>query len=144
TSMTDGLGSMSYNYDELSRLRSEIRVFTGVGTFTLSYDYNLRNQLKKLTDPSNTTINYNYNVAGHLSGVTGSDALVANVSTYASGLQYRAFGGLKQISVGTLNTSFGYNPRTEVTNFNISGVVNENYDYYNDGTLKFVHNTTDN
>jgi YD repeat-containing protein len=135
TSMTDGLGSKSYSYDQLSRLRSETRVFTGVGTFTLAYDYNLGNQLKKITDASNTTINYNYNVARQLIGVTGSDTLVGNVSTYASGLQYRAFGGLKQVSVGTLNTAFGYNARTQVTNFNISGVVNENYDYYNDASL---------
>ncbi len=144
TSMTDGLGSKTYGYDQLSQLRSETRVLTGVGSFTLSYDYNLQSQLKKITDASNTTINYSYNVAGQLNGVTGSDTLVGNVSTYASGLQYRAFGGLKQLSVGNLSTSFGYNARTEVTNFNISGVVNENYDYYNDGRLKFVHNTTDN
>jgi YD repeat-containing protein len=144
TSMTDGLGSKSYTYDQLSQLRSETRVLTGVGTFTLSYDYNLRTHLKKITDASNTTINYNYNVAGQLSGVTGSDTLVANVSTYASGIQYRAFGGLKQLSVGTLSTSFGYNARMQVMNFNISGVANENYDYYDDGRLKFVHNTTDN
>jgi len=144
TSMTDGLGSKSYSYDQLSRMMSETRTFTGVGTFTLSYDYNLAGQIKKVTDASNTTINYGYDVAGQLTAVTGSDTLVGDVSTYASGFQYHAWGGLKQISVGTLNSSFGYNSRVETTNFNISGVVNENYSYHSDGRLRFVYNTTDN
>ena len=143
TSMTDGFGSKSYQYDQLSRLISETRVFTGVGTFLLSYDYNLVNQLKKITDASNTTINYSYDPAGQLIGVTGSDTLIEGVSTYASGLQYRAWGGLKQISVGTLSSSFSYNSRLQTTNFSISGVVNETYEYYSDGRLSFVHNTTD-
>ena len=144
TSMSDGLGSKSYTYDQLSRLMSETRVFTGVGSFALSYDYNLASQLKKVTDASNTTINYGYDVAGRLSGVTGADMLVAGVSTYGSALQYRAWGALKQISVGSLSTAFSYNSRVQTSNFNISGVVNENYTYNSDGSLKFVQNTTDN
>ena len=143
TSMSDGLGTKTYNYDQLSRLMSETRVFTGVGTFTVSYDYNLANQLTKITDAANTTVNYSYDLAGQLTGVTGSDTLVAGVSTYASGFQYRAWGGLKQVSVSTLNSSFSYNSRLQTTNFSISGVVNENYDYYSDGRLSFVHNATD-
>jgi hypothetical protein len=39
--MTDGLGTNSYSYNSLSQLTSETRTFTGVGAFTLSYDYNL-------------------------------------------------------------------------------------------------------
>ena len=142
--MTDGLGSKSYTYDQLSRLSAETRTFTNVGTFTLTYDYNLTGQLKKITDASNTTINYGYDVAGQLTSVSGSDTLVGGVSNYGSGFQYRAWGGLKQATVGSLSSSLTYNSRVEVTNFNISGVVNENYDYHSDGRLSFVHNTTDN
>jgi len=54
TSMTDGLGSMSYVYDQLSRLAYETRTFTGVGSYTLSYAYNLANELTSITNPSTT------------------------------------------------------------------------------------------
>jgi YD repeat-containing protein len=145
TSMTDGLGNTSYHYDQLSRLLSETRVFTNVGTFTLTYDYNLVGLLKKITDASNTTINYGYDHGGRLTAVTGSDILVGGVSTYASSFQYRAWGALKQVAIGTHTSSFTYNSVLRPTNFNISGgVVNQNYEYYGDGHLSFVHNTTDN
>src|SRR5207253_8720987 len=131
TSMTDGLGSTSYSYNQLSRLMSETRTFTNVGTFTLIYDYNLGGELKKITDSTNMTINYGYDSAGRVSGVTGSDTFVGGVSTYASGLQYRAWSALKQISVGTHTSTLSYNSRLQPTNFNISGGVdNENYDYF--------------
>jgi hypothetical protein len=68
------------------------------------------------------------------------------VSTYASTLKYRAWGGLKQFTDGSNRTSnIGYNARLQVNHFDISGgVANQNYDYYNDGRLKFIHNTPDN
>lgn len=69
TSMTDGLGSKSYNYNQLSQLTSETRAFNGVGTFTLSYDYNLAGELKKITDATNMTINDGYDNTGRVSGV---------------------------------------------------------------------------
>src|SRR5207237_3424775 len=50
TSMSDGLGSTSYNYNQLSQMTSESRTFTNVGTFPLSYDYNYAGELKKITD----------------------------------------------------------------------------------------------
>jgi len=51
TSMTDGLGSVSYNYNTLSQLTSETRTFTGVGSFALSYAYNLSGELTSVTNP---------------------------------------------------------------------------------------------
>jgi len=58
TAMTDALGSASYNYDQLSRMISEMRTFSGVGSYTLGYDYNLAGELTRITDPTNSTINY--------------------------------------------------------------------------------------
>jgi len=149
-SMSDGLGGMSYQYNSLSQLTSETRTFSGSGapsgSYGLSYQYNLGGELKKITDPTNMTINYGYDNIGRLNGVTGSDTLVGGVSNYASGFQYRAWGSLKQISAGASHTaSFGYNARLQANHFDVSGsVVNQNYDYFNDGRLSFVHNTTDN
>lgn len=143
-SMTDGLGSKSYVYDLLSRLSSETRMFT-IGSFPLTYDYNLAGQLKKITYPGNMTINYVYDTARRPSAVTGSDNLYFGVSQYASGFAYRAWGGLKQMTDGTNHTSsFGFNSRMQVNHFEISGgVVSQNYDYFNDGRIKFVDNLND-
>lgn len=146
TSMSDGFGTKSYAYDQLSRMTSETRTFTGVGAFALNYEYNLAGELKKLTDVTNNMVlNYGYDNAGKLSGVTGSGTLYAGVSNYASNFRYRAFGGLKAMTDGTNHVSnVGYNARLQVNHFDVSGgVVNQNYDYYDDGRISFVHNTTD-
>ena len=66
TAMTDGPGTVSYQYDQLSRLLTETRGFTGVGNYTISYQYNLANDLKSITDPLNSTINYTRDNAGRL------------------------------------------------------------------------------
>ena len=145
TSMTDGLGSKTYTYNQLSQVMSETRTFNGVGTFTLSYDYNLGGELKKITDATNMTIDYAFDSTGRLSGVTGSDSLYANVSNYASNFQYRAWGGLKAMTDGKgFTSSLLYNSKLQPTHFEISGnTVSQNYDYYNDGRISFVHNVTD-
>jgi YD repeat-containing protein len=145
TSMTDGLGSKSYNYNQLSQLTSETRTFTNVGSFTLSYDYNLAGELKKITDSTNMTIKYGYDNAGRPNSVIGSDTLYADVSNYASDFEYRAWGGLKAMKDGTnRTTSLFYNSKLQTAHFEMSGnIVNQDYDYYNDGRIKFVHNTSD-
>jgi YD repeat-containing protein len=145
TSMTDGFGSKSYAYNQLSQLMSETRTFNGVGTFTLSYDYNLAGELKKITDATNMTVNYGYDAAGRVTSVTGSDSLYAGISNYASNIQYRSWGGLKAMTDGTNHvSSLIYNSKLQPSQFDISGnLVHQNYDYYNDGQISFVHNTTD-
>ena len=145
TSMSDGFGSKSYAYNQLSQLTSETRTFNGVGTFALSYQYSVSGELTKITDPTNMSINYGYDSVGRLTGVTGSDSLFANVSNYASNFQYRAWGGVKAMTDGKgYVSSLGYNSKLQPTHFDISGsVVSQNYDYYNDGRINVVHNTTD-
>jgi YD repeat-containing protein len=144
-SMNDGFGSKSYSYNQLSQLMSETRTFNGIGTFTLSYDYNLAGELVKITDPTNMTINYGFDNAGRLNGVTGSDNLYAGVSNYASTFQYRAWGGLKATTDGRgYVSSLLYNAKLQPSHFQISGnTVTQDYDYYNDGRISVVHNTTD-
>jgi uncharacterized protein RhaS with RHS repeats len=112
---------------------------------TLAYDYYFGGLLKKITDSTGMAINYGYDSSGRLNGVTGSGNLYANVSTYASSFQYRAFGGLKSVTDGTNHvTTVAYNARLQPTEFNISGnVVHQTYDHYDDGRMSFVHNTMD-
>src|SRR5205085_12611775 len=71
--MTDGSGSTSYQYDQLSRLTSESRQFTGLsGTYILGYGYNLAGELTSITDPSGAVISYSYDNTGRMTEVTGS------------------------------------------------------------------------
>src|SRR5207302_2988893 len=144
TSMNDGLGSQSYVYDSLSRMTSETRSFNGVGTFTLSYDYNLAGELKKITDPTNMTINYGYDSSGRLSSVTGSDNLYAGVGTYASGFSYRASGGIKGLTYGNNFTlSANYDSRLRPSHFQVTAaggqadVIKNDYSYYADGSPQY-------
>ena len=145
TSMTDALGTKTYQYDQLSRLTSESRNFNGLGPFSLSYQYNVAGELTKVTDATNTSINYTFDSAGRTASVTGSDNLFAGVSNYVSNVQYRAWGGLKSMTDGTGHvSSLSYNRKLLATQFDISGnVVHQNFDYFDDGRLSFVHNTTD-
>ena len=152
TLMTDSLGNVEYQYDQLSRLKAEIRTFTGVpnpsagdGKFKLSYDYHLAGALKKITDATNMSLVYGYDTAGRINAVTGADNLYANVAQYANSFSYRAWGALRNFTDGTSHTiSRHYNSRLQTSQFSISGnVVTQNYDYFNDGRIKFLDNLPD-
>ena len=131
--------------NQLSQLTSETRTFTGVGSFQLSYEYNLAGELKKLTDHTGMAINYGYDTAGRVNGISGSGTLYSGVSQYASGFAYRAWNGLKQMTDGTNHVaSLTYNARLQTAQYQLSGgAVTQTFDYYNDGRIKFLHNSPD-
>ena len=159
TSMTDGMGSMSYQYDQLSRVSSETRNIADPtspflsASYQLNYAYNLANQPKKITDHTNSTIAYNYDQVGRITSITGENNLYAGVSTYASSATYRAWGALKGVTYGSNYTSaIKYNSRLQGTEFEVSGrpaqfgpstVMKTQFDYYADTALKFAHDTLD-
>ena len=143
--MTDGLGRADYNYDTLSRLKSETRFISDIGagtpnvgrSFTLNYDYNLAGQLKSTTDPFNALIAYSYDQSGQLNKVaTGSG--VANLPTYASNIQYRAWGGIKHLDYGNGRAlNVGYNSNLQITSFEVPSIISKTYDYYADGKIRY-------
>jgi YD repeat-containing protein len=134
--MTDPQGSTSYGYNQLSRMTSETRTIAGLGNYTIGYDYNLAGELKSITDPAGATINYGFDGTGRLNAVTGST--FGGVTTYASGLQYRAWGGLKHLAYGNSRTmDTAYNSRLQASSFTIPGVMSKTYDYSADGSLHF-------
>jgi YD repeat-containing protein len=150
TSMTDGLGSATYHFDELSRMHSETRVLTGVGSFTINYAYNLSGQLTSVTDPANDSVTYAYNKAGEIAAIDGSD--YAGVTQYASGFQFRAWGGLKELSYGNgLSLANNYNARLQIQQMEIKGrdsagspsLMKAQYQYHPDGNPKFARNLID-
>src|SRR6185369_13180816 len=73
TKMIDGLGTVDYVYNTLAQLQSETRAFTNVGSFMLSYSYDLGGQLLSLTNSVNSSVvSYGYDNSTRVSGVTGS------------------------------------------------------------------------
>jgi YD repeat-containing protein len=152
TSMSDGSGSVSYVYDQLSRLTSESRQFNGLsGTYTLSYGYNLANQLLSITDATGASISYAYDKTGRMTDVNGSG--YANVTNYASNLRYRAWGGMKSMAYGNgLNLATSYNSRLQLASFEVAGrppqygastVISTQYQYHADGNLRSAHDVLD-
>lgn len=131
TSMIDGLGSKSYQYDLLSRLTQETRVLS-VGSFGITYSYNLADRLNSITDPFGDSFTYTRNVQGQLTAVTGSP--YAGWTSYISNVTYRAWGAPKSITyAGGTTATIAYNARLMPTEFR--GFMRENYAYYADGKL---------
>jgi RHS repeat-associated protein len=131
TQMTDGLGTMSYGFNSLAQLNSETRNFTGVGSFTLTYNYDLGGQLLSLTNSvNNSQVAYSYDDSTRVKDVTGNG--YGGVSSYASTIRYRAWDGLKSVSYGDGRAlSVGYDNRMRATQWSIPSVMRWNYSYTN-------------
>ena len=138
--MNDGLGGVTYGYDNLSQLTSETRTFTGLGSFTFNYSYNLAGELASMTDQWAQTVNYGYDKVGRVTGVTASGGI--NPPAYATNLTYRAFGSIKGMSYGdgkSLNAL--YDNRMRPTRWDVWSVLgyNYNYDYFNEHTGRVTY-----
>ena len=142
TSMTDGLGSVSYVYNTMSQMTSETRTFA-VGSYTLNYGYNLGGQLNSITNQWGTQVGYGYDKVGRLTNVSGSG--YAGVSSYVNSLAYRAF-GLKQMSYSNGRTlGVQYDNRMRTTQWSIPGVLRMEYKYTweQTGRVEFARNLDD-
>lgn len=142
-SMSDGLGSVTYSYDQLSRLTSEARTFTGVGSFALNYTYNLGDQITSITNSWGVQVGYNYDRTGRPTSVSGSG--YGGVTSYVSGMSYRTF-GLKQMNYSNGRTlSVQYNNRLRPTSWAIPGVLRMQYLYEgtNGSRVEFARNQDD-
>jgi YD repeat-containing protein len=148
TSMTDNSGGTTYQYNQLSQLVSETRTFTGLaGSYTLGYDYNLHGQLKCLTDHTSQRINYVYDTAGRLNSLSGTNYTYPQ---FINSVSYRAWGGPRQTIYGNGRVeSFTYNARLAATHYEIPAgggfttAASVDYQYYDDGRLKYSHNLRD-
>jgi YD repeat-containing protein len=140
-SMSDGMGSISYSYDRMSRLSSETRTFSALNrSYTLSYEYTLSGNLKKLTGPFGNSISYTRDSTGQLGSVTGSS--FGGVTEYVSAIHYRAWGAVKSATYGNDSSStITYNNRLQPTQFRLTNntygmnLLREDYTYNGDGRL---------
>jgi RHS repeat-associated protein len=140
------VGTVNYQYDQLSRMTSETRMFDYVGSFTLNYQYNLAGELTSVTNPWSAQVGYSYDKVGRPTGVTGSG--YAGVYSYASALTYRAFGALKGMNYANgRSLTTAYDNRLRPTTWNVAGVLgyNYNYDYFNErsGRVSYAQNIQD-
>jgi RHS repeat-associated protein len=145
TQMTDGLGSVAYTYDSLSRPRQESRTITSVGTFNFTYDWDNAG-LSSVTNHWGSQVSYNKDHTGSVTSVTGAGPISA--ATYASGLQYRAFGAVKAMTYGnSKQLSITYDSRMRPMQWNVSGVTGSEYryDYFHEhtGRVTFARNLYD-
>jgi YD repeat-containing protein len=141
TSMNDGTGSRTYQYNQLSQLTSETRQFTGLGgSFNLNYEYNLMGSLKAFTDHTGSRVGYAMNAAGMLTSINGSGA--HSVSTYASNFAYRASGAIKAFDYGNgVHQHLNSNSRLRNTSVTLTLGSNNfgwSFDYHADGKLQKV------
>jgi YD repeat-containing protein len=157
TQMSDGSGSVSYEYNELSQLKAETRQFNETipsaplsnNRFKIQYTYGLSGQLASLTEPYGEVVSYGYDKMGRLKTVSGKRVNEQNtIINYITNAEYRSWGAVKRIDYGN-NTYVGmnYNNRFQAQDFTLgnngSSVINyQSYQYYNDGRLKFSSPST--
>ncbi|MFM9903653.1 MAG: hypothetical protein ACKVQJ_03670 [Pyrinomonadaceae bacterium] len=157
TQMTDGLGQVDYNYNELSQMTGETRTFDSGLTdapqstsgFQFSYAYHIGGSLKNVTYPNQITMNYGMDKAGKLETVSGiSDGEALSVLT---NVDYLAWGGMKRVDFGNNTYSqITYNnrllPDTEKFTgkrqslgvFETATLIDNQYSYYSDGAIKLI------
>ena len=148
TLTSDGTGSVTYHYDALSQLDRETKTISDPGnaavdghSFQTTYAYNLAGKLKKITDPFGAQVEYDYDRIGRVTGVRGAN--FAGVTSYASGITYRAWGGVKSVAYGDTRTaSMTYDSRLRVKRLDIPGLMTKEYTYNDDGRLRYTQDLT--
>ncbi|MET0753705.1 MAG: hypothetical protein ABWZ66_10050 [Pyrinomonadaceae bacterium] len=152
TQMTDGMGTVSYTYNELSQMTSETRAFTDSlsdaplsnNSFKIEYTYTLSGQLKSIKDPFGQQFNYAHDKTGRLNTVTGSSSF-SGVTNYLTDIKYRAWNSPKEVSYGNgTKMQASFNDRLEAADFTLTKVSNgtnlmrKSYQYNEDGHLSYV------
>ena len=81
-SVTDGVGSETYAYDNLGRTTQEQQVINS-NTYTIGYHYNLDGGVTSITYPSGRVVQQGYDAIGRLSSLTSGLTTYANNFTYS-------------------------------------------------------------
>ncbi len=118
--VTDGVGSETYNYDQLGRVTQFQKVISGT-TYTTNYAYNLAGELTSITYPSGRVLQQTYDPIGRLTSIASGTTTYVNQFNYNVAWQVTAF------SYGNgVNTSFGYSAdRLQLTSLSyIKGAQN--------------------
>jgi YD repeat-containing protein len=125
----DGLGTVSYQYDNRLRQVREDRSMDGI-TWTTRWEYDALDRAISQTYPDGDTAGFSYNTMGKLSAVSPVLGAIdydekgqETVRTYANGL----------------STSFAYNPASQrLTNISTSGLQDYVYGYDKVGNVQSI------
>lgn len=109
TQMTDGFGTVDYEYTPLSQLKSETRGFTtsmpnaplANNKFKFEYEYNFAGKLKSYKDPFGAQVNQKYDKLGRVEAVDGTPFGDNTTGKYIRDIEYRAFGQIKAMTYET-------------------------------------------
>jgi RHS repeat-associated protein len=113
--MTDGLGSETYTYDNMGRRVRCDKVINGV-TYTTLYQYNLSGEMTQIQYPSGRQVKPAYDSIGRPIGV--SDTMNSINTTYASGINYNVAQQITQFTYGNgvvANMGYSSDGRQQLT-----------------------------
>ena len=79
--LTDGLGTTTYTYDNLGRATQAQYVING-SSYTVGYQYNLTGKVTTLTYPSARAVQRTYDAIGRLASISDSSTTYANSFSY--------------------------------------------------------------
>ncbi len=110
TSITDGVGSEAYTYNNLGEMTQLQKVISGT-TYITGYAYNLAGQLSSITYPSTRVVQQSYDTIGRLCAVGTSGSTCASGTTYATSFAYNAAFQVTGFNYGNgVAAAFGYTP----------------------------------
>jgi RHS repeat-associated protein len=110
TSMTDGVGSETYTYNNLGEMTQLQKVISGT-TYTTGYAYNLAGELSSITYPSTRVVQQSFDTIGRLCAVGTSGSTCSSGTTYATGYAYNAAFQVTGFNYGNgVAAAFGYTP----------------------------------
>jgi len=110
TSMSDGSGSSSWDYDERGRLKNESKTIGGGSPFITEWTYNSADLPKTMKYPDNEIVTYNYDNRMLLISVLGNSA-------YVSDTDYDSAGRMTSRLLGNgLTQTYGYYDWNEKVN----------------------------
>jgi len=107
--MTDGVGSENYTYNNLGQMTQLQKVISGT-TYTTNYAYNVASELTQITYPSNRVVQQSVDAIGRLCEIAPSTTGCGTASSpFATGFGYNAAGQVTGLKYGNaIYASFGF------------------------------------
>ncbi len=117
--MTDGVGTHSFDYTPANRLERKTSLIHGV-EYVTRYAYDPRGNLETMTYPSGRTVAYGYDAGNRLTSVGG----------FVSDIDYHPSGVASQLThANGVVTTLTLDPRQRPDQLNAPAVLDLNYDY---------------
>ncbi|MDD3020690.1 MAG: DUF6531 domain-containing protein [Alphaproteobacteria bacterium] len=140
-SVTDAVGTIAYQYDDLGRMMQE-KDTRGTHDLITAYTYDLDDNVLTITLPSGRVVTYTRNANGQVSGVSAT--VNGTSTTLASSIGYLPFGPLSGLTYGnSLTLSVTYDQDYNPTNRTVSGgIYNHTYDTDDNGNITQVGSET--